>query len=138
MTKANPKWPKRLVVVRHGQSELNTVLDLEQADLETALERIRNIRDVDIKLTGIGLWQAQETGKSFSKQPKFDICFSSPYTRTLETAGGIVSTIGYDLKIYKDNRLREKEFGKLHGLTKAQIEARYPDETESRRREGKY
>ncbi len=136
MTK--PKWPKRLVVVRHGQSELNTVLDLEQDDLETALEKIRNIRDIDITLTKTGIWQAEMTGEYLGKLPKFDICFSSPYMRTLQTAGGITTTIGYNLKVYVDNRLREKEFGKLHGLTKQQIQQKYPDEHECRKREGKY
>jgi broad specificity phosphatase PhoE len=135
---AQPKWPKRLVVVRHGQSEQNITMDILDADLKQSLERLRNIRDADIALTGIGVWQAEETGKYLSKTPKFDICFSSPYMRTLQTAGGIISKIGYNLQVYKDNRLREKEFGRLHALTTDQIKEKYPDEYFDRKRDGKY
>jgi broad specificity phosphatase PhoE len=133
-----PKWPKRLVVVRHGQSELNEIQDLLQADLEIALERMRQIRDVDIKLTDAGVWQAQKTGEYLAKTPKFDICFSSPYQRTLQTAGGIISKIGYDLKVYTDNRIREKEFGRMHAVSQEEIMQKYPDEYECRKRDGKY
>jgi len=132
------KWPKRLVVVRHGQSEQNITPDLLDADLKQSLERLRNIRDADIALTDIGVWQAEKTGEYLAKQPKFDICFSSPYQRTLQTAGGIISKIGYDLRVYKDNRLREKEFGRLHALTTDMIKEKYPDEYFDRKRDGKY
>jgi broad specificity phosphatase PhoE len=138
MAKIQPKWPKRLTIVRHGQSEQNITPDLFDADLVQYLERLRKIRDADIALTEIGVWQAEKTGEHLAKQPKFDICFSSPYMRTLQTAGGIVSKIGYDLKVYKDNRLREKEFGRLHALTTEMIQEKYPDEYFDRKRDGKY
>lgn len=135
---STPKWPKRLVVVRHGQSALNVAKDLEDADVEEALKARRSIRDVDIDLTEIGEWQAEETGKFFDGSDPFDICFSSPYKRTKRTAEGIVSKLSSKPRIYVDNRIREKEFGVLHGYTSGQIRDLFPHEFESRARDGKY
>lgn len=134
----NLKWPSRLVIVRHGQSEQNAALDLLEGDLEKTLREQKEIRDADIKLTDLGIWQAKKTGKFLRKNSKFDICFCSPYERTLQTAEGIISGLNYKLKIYKDNRLREKEFGRLHGFTTEEIKEQYPEEFRIRERDGKY
>jgi broad specificity phosphatase PhoE len=132
-----PKWPKLLVVVRHGQSEQNAAIDLLEKDLKETLEKFAKIRDMDIALTSKGIQQALETGK-YLAQYEFDICFSSPYKRTMQTAQAIVSKFDYDIRIFQDNRLREKEFGRLHGLTTADIKKIYPREYEDRKRDGKY
>ncbi|MFP4111551.1 MAG: histidine phosphatase family protein [Candidatus Woesearchaeota archaeon] len=132
------KWPRRLVIVRHGQSEQNAALDLMDDNLEEKLKRQKTIRDADIELTEKGIKQAQDTGRYLSHTEPFDICFSSPYRRVLQTAENIISNIGYILSLYKDNRLREKEFGRLHGYTKEEIKERYPEEFEDRIRDGKY
>lgn len=136
MTK--PKWPKLLVIVRHGESQHNLAEDLLQKGVGELIKKQQTIRDADIPLTKKGESQAQKTGKYLSKKPKFDICFSSPYKRTLQTSEGIISSLGYDLKIYKDNRLREKEFGRLHGMSTEDIKEKYPEEFEDRKRDGKY
>jgi broad specificity phosphatase PhoE len=135
---ANLKWPRRLVIVRHGQSEQNVALDLLEVGLEGLLEQQKKIRDADIGLTEIGLWQARQTGLNLAQIEPFDICFSSPYKRTLQTSEQIISGLGYDLKIFKDNRLREKEFGRLHGFCTEEIRNLYPEEFEDRKRDGKY
>jgi len=132
------KWPTRLVIVRHGQSEQNVALDLLEDNLEELLAEQKKIKDADICLTDIGLQQAEETGKYLNQTEPFDICFSSPYKRTVQTAENIVSQLGYDLRIFKDNRLREKEFGRLHGFKTEEIKALYPEEFEDRERDGKY
>ncbi len=132
-----PKWPRSLVIVRHGQSALNVAKDLEDENLEEALKKLRSVRDVDIELTQRGHWQAHETGKFLQGEP-FDICFASPYTRTIQTAEDIVSKLQHQPRIYTDNRIREKEFGVLHGYTTGQIRTLFPFEFESREREGKY
>ncbi len=98
----------------------------------------KKIRDADILLTDEGISQAQETGEYLSKGEKFDICFSSPYMRTLQTAENITSKLPYKVKIFKDNRLREKEFGRLHGYKTEEIKEKYPEEFEDRERDGKY
>lgn len=132
------KWPKRLVIVRHGQSEQNVALDLLEENLEEMLEQQKEIRDADVKLTDTGIWQAEQTGIYLNSTDRFDICFSSPYLRTLQTAEAIISQLDYDLAIYKDNRLREKEFGKLHGYKPDEIRELFPDEFHDRERDGKY
>jgi len=132
------KWPLELVVVRHGQSEHNAILDLEQESLEKELERMKITRDADIHLTDLGWRQAEQTGLYLAKRKPFDICLSSPYTRTDETAQGIISGLGYDLDIHFDDRLREKEFGIFHALTIEEMKENYPDWIATRHREGKY
>jgi 2,3-bisphosphoglycerate-dependent phosphoglycerate mutase len=129
------KWPKRIVVVRHGQSEQNVALDLLDDEL---LVKQKSTRDADVNLTELGILQAQQTGKFLSKTEPFDICFSSPYNRTMQTAEKIAENIGYTLKIRKDERLIEKEFGALHGHSREEIEKIFPGEFERRKLEGKY
>ena len=135
---ADPKWPSRLVVVRHGQSELNVAKDLFDDGLPETLQKLADVRDVDINLTETGIQQAEQTGDYLAGSPQFDICFSSPYRRALMTADIIASRLPYSLTIYKDNRIREKEFGVLHGLTTDDIEHQFPHEYRARKREGKY
>ena len=133
-----PKWPKRLVIVRHGQSEQNAALDLLEKGLDKTLKRLRQTSDYDIALTDQGIFQAQQTGEYLASSPQFDVCFSSPYKRAMQTAEAIVSRLSPSLRFYIDERLREKEFGKLHGLTTEEIKAKYPEEYADRKRDGKY
>lgn len=132
------KWPSQLVIIRHGQSEQNVVLDLLEEDLEQKLAEQKLIRDADVNLTEYGKWQAQETGLYLAQQEPFDICFSSPYERTLQTTEAIISQLGYKLRVFKDNRLREKEFGRLHGYKTSEIQEVFPEEFADRKRDGKY
>lgn len=132
------KWPRRLTIIRHGESEQNLAFDLFQEDLDGVLAEQKKIRDADIKLTEKGFWQAQETGKYLNTTAPFDVCFVSPYRRTLQTSQEIIRQLDYDLTVYNDFRLREKEFGRLHGFTTKEIKAKYPDEYEDRERDGKF
>jgi broad specificity phosphatase PhoE len=134
----NVKWPNKLVIVRHGQSEQNVALDLLEDNIDELLAQQKQIRDADIKLTSTGISQAQKTGLYLANYKQFDICFSSPYRRTLETSNEIINKLGYNLKIFKENRLREKEFGRLHGYKTEEIRNLYPEEFEDRERDGKY
>ena len=47
----------------------------------------------------------------------------SIYHRAVNTAELIAKELPYKLKIYKDNWLREKEFGRLHGLNEKTVSA---------------
>ena len=132
------KWPRRLVIVRHGESEQNVAIDLFEKNLPATLEKLKNKKDPDIVLTNKGISQAKKTGAYLSKTEKFDICFCSPYKRSLQTAKAIISKLKYRLKIYEDVRLREKEFGRLHGLSVKDIKRDYPEEYEDRNRDGVY
>jgi broad specificity phosphatase PhoE len=69
---------------------------------------------------------------------RFDICFASPYDRCKKTADEIVRQLPYPLKVYSDNLLREKEFGRAHGLQANHIRERFPGEFVTRERDGKY
>ncbi len=130
------EWPARIVLVRHGQSEQNVAIDLlDDLDL---IAKMKYIRDADIALTEYGIWQAEQTGLFLKETEKFDLCFSSPYKRTMQTAEKIISKIGYGLEIFEDDDLREKEFGRLHGFTTEEIREKYPEEFHDRERDGKY
>ncbi|KAF2077710.1 hypothetical protein CYY_000957 [Polysphondylium violaceum] len=124
-----PKWPVRMVIVRHGQSMQNAALDQGQE---------MSVRDADIQLTEIGVWQAIQCGKYLAQTGKFDIVFASPYLRTRETALHILSQFDYKPKLWIESTLREREFGIVHGLTEAIIKERYPNEYMVRNRDGKY
>lgn len=136
----NFKWPKNLIVVRHGESESNVALDLLQPNLDQILiDQQKKTRDADVKLTDRGILQAKQAGIYLAKEEEpFHVCFSSPYERAIQTAHHIIFQLGYKVPIYVDNRLREKEFGKLHGLTTSEIKEKFPEEFLDRQRDGKY
>lgn len=133
------RWPHVLWVVRHGQSAGNVARDLATA---RGLPRIAlEHRDVDVPLSDLGREQARALGHWFSRsheQP--DVMLASPYVRAVQTAelfreaGGCAP----EERICVDERLREKEFGILDGLTTRGIHEMAPDQAEFRRRLGKF
>jgi len=136
-----PRWPSVLWVVRHGQSAGNVARD---AAHEAGLHRIAlTHRDVDVPLSDLGRDQARALGHWFAngeEDGRPEIMLSSPYVRSVETAqlfrgaGGCAP----DEKICLDERLREKEFGILDGLTTGGIHEFQPDQAEFRRLLGKF
>ena len=138
--KNKSKWPKKIVIIRHGESELNVALDSLQEDLDKeVMEKLSNIRDADILLTKKGKWQSKQTGLFLKKnKEKFDVCFCSPYKRTIQTANEIISTFVPNLQILPDIRLREKEFGRLHCITKKTIKEKFPEEHRALKLEGQF
>jgi ribonuclease H / adenosylcobalamin/alpha-ribazole phosphatase len=135
------RWPERLWIVRHGQSAGNVARD--EADA-AKLERIAlTSRDVDVPLSALGREQATALGGWFARQDECDrpnVMLASPYVRAMETArlfrgaGGLCG----DGPICVDERLREKEFGILDGLTRFGIEAHHPDQAAFRSALGKF
>ncbi|NNM76015.1 histidine phosphatase family protein [Sphingomonas sp. ID1715] len=133
------RWPSILWLVRHGQSAGNVARD---AAHEQGLVRITLTgRDVDVPLSPLGEDQARALGAWFAAggdQP--DVLLSSSYVRAQQTAalfrdaGGCAA----DIPICVDERLREKEFGILDGLTTPGVAATYPDQAEFRRILGKF
>lgn len=138
---ANGHWPRRLWVVRHGQSAGNVARDLAHAE---GLARIPlELRDVDVPLSPLGEDQARALGHWFAQghgNGRPDVILCSPYVRARETsrlfrdAGGAAP----DEPICSDERLREKEFGILDGLTTAGIHAEEPQQAEFRKLLGKF
>jgi ribonuclease H / adenosylcobalamin/alpha-ribazole phosphatase len=134
-----PRWPSVLWVVRHGQSAGNVARD---AAHDAGLERIAlDHRDVDVPLSARGREQSEALGRYFALRPERpDIILSSPYVRALQTAelfrqaGGCCA----DLAICNDERLREKEFGILDGLTTTGIKSIHPEQAAFRANLGKF
>ena len=136
-----PRWPSVLWVVRHGQSAGNVARD---AATEAGLPRIPlDHRDVDVPLSDLGRQQAAALGKWFAtgvEDGRPEVMLASPYVRAMQTAkifrenGGCPA----DEKICCDERLREKEFGILDGLTTTGIAQLMPDQMEFRRVLGKF
>lgn len=135
------RWPSVLWVVRHGQSAGNVARDLATAE---GLERINlDHRDVDVPLSALGYDQARALGRWFSEfheDGRPEVMLTSPYVRALQTAQTFREAGGClpDEKICLDERLREKEFGILDGLTTAGIRALQPEQAAFRKVLGKF
>lgn len=133
------RWPQTLWIVRHGQSAGNVARDL--AD-QAGHERIDiTDRDVDVPLSPLGEAQSAALGRWFADRPvRPDAVLASPYLRARHTAELIREAGGVpaDLPVCSDERLREKEFGILDGLTTAGITASFPEQREFRRLLGKF
>lgn len=94
----------RVFLVRHGQTEYN-----EQGIVQGNLP---------VPLSKKGEFQCHEI-KEKLKDIKFDICFSSPILRAMESAMIIVGDRVY---IEKNDLLREREIEILQGRSKKDIE----------------
>lgn len=132
-------WPEYLWVIRHGQSEGNVARDA--AD-QAGLARIAiSGRDVDVPLSQLGERQAQVLGHHFAQEAmRPDVLLSSPYLRALQTARCFRDAGGADPdeNICMDERLREKEFGILDGLTSKGITSHLPEQAQFRLMLGKF
>ena len=133
------RWPSQLWVVRHGQSAGNVARDAADA---VGAHRIElSGRDVDVPLSAMGEEQARGLGAWFARageQP--EVVLVSPYLRARQTAQLFKAEGGCpdDVALCVDERLREKEFGILDGLTTAGVKAFQPDQAEFRRVLGKF
>jgi len=133
------RWPSVLWIVRHGQSAGNVARDLAQ---ETGAIRIElHERDVDVPLSGLGREQAVSLGKWFAAQREQpEVLLTSPYVRARQTAEIFRESGGCapDEPVCVDERLREKEFGILDGLTTDGVAQLQPEQAEFRRLLGKF
>lgn len=136
------RWPERLWIVRHGESAGNVARD---AALSAGLARIDIAeRDVDVPLSPLGEEQSQALARWFAglggdRCP--DVVLVSPYRRARRTADLIRDGGGVEPArdgFVTDERLREKEFGILDGLTRHGITAQHPEQAEFRRILGKF
>src|SRR3954465_3205333 len=127
--------PARLDLIRHGESAGNVANDqaharrLEMLDLAT--------RDMDVPLSPRGEEQAVALGRWFAGQHP-DLIAASPYRRAVSTAPIALDDAGRDDRVRLDERLREREFGILDRLTRAGIEARFPEQAAARAFLGKF
>jgi probable phosphoglycerate mutase len=108
--KCGESMPTRVYVVRHGETEWNS-LGRQQGHL-------------DSPLTEQGIRQAHLLAKALAKK-KIDILYSSDMGRAVQTAEIIADMLS--LPVHTDSRLRERNLGILQGLTKVEFEERYPE-----------
>ena len=133
------RWPSVLWIVRHGQSAGNVARDAADAAGATRIDL--KGRDVDVPLSALGEQQADALGRWFAgghEDGRPEVLLASPYVRAIQTATRFRAAGGCDddEPICIDERLREKEFGVLDGLTVAGIAANFPDQMEFRRDAG--
>ena len=101
----------RIFLVRHGA----TVLSAE--------DRFAGATDVD--LSDEGRSQARRLGERLASEPIAAV-YASPMKRTRETASLIAAS--HDKEINTKDGLREIDHGRWEQMTRAEVEAKYPDE----------
>ena len=103
--------PRRLVLVRHGQSAWNAQRRIQGQSGEGLTELGRAQAD------GTAAWVA-------STHPDAAVVVSD-LQRCLETVAPIAATLGAE--VVEDPQVRERSFGRWEGLTLDQVEAQDPD-----------
>lgn len=99
-----------IYLFRHGQTEYN------KKHIFTGWS--------DSKLTLLGIKQAKELGKMLSKK-KIDVAFSSSLNRSKVTLKYVLKYHPECKKIIVDDRIRERNYGKLNGLYHEDIIKKY-------------
>ncbi|WP_426956655.1 histidine phosphatase family protein [Muricoccus radiodurans] len=136
------RWPDTLWIVRHGESAGNVARDAAQR--AKAARIALDGRDVDVPLSELGKEQSCALGRWFADMPAEDrpeVVLCSPYRRAQQTAHHIHECGGLPVApedFIVDERLREKEFGIIDGLTTLGIREIMPDQAEFRRILGKF
>ena len=100
-----------LHLVRHGQSDWN------------AANRFQG--HVDRPLTDLGRTQAEALARELASTALEGI-YSSPLRRALDTATAVAA--GRDLEVVAHDGLREVDVGSWAGLTRVEVEERFPAE----------
>jgi broad specificity phosphatase PhoE len=109
----------RLIAVRHGETEWN--------------QELREMGHLDSPLTPRGIEQAQALGRRLDKLG-FDVLYSSDLGRAIHTAEIIGAICRKPVHLNSD--LRERHMGVFQGLTREEINERYPDQMAAYERTG--
>lgn len=111
----------QVFLARHGQTEWN---------------RARRVQGrLDSPLTELGEWQARWLARTIARLPGIDGVFSSPLGRAMSTAAFYAEALGAQVTVIED--LTEVHHGAWGGLTRSEIETRFPGMNE-RRQQNKY
>lgn len=135
----NINYPTELVLIRHGQSELNVrrAIAIHSGDATDRLAE--GLRDIDVTMTEEGFTQARQTGKALAQRAeRFDVAFVSPHLRTRQTLDTIKDELGYDIHTNYEDRIREKEFGIISQYTNQGIQKHFPHEASRLELDGAY
>jgi len=138
---SDPKrLPASLLIIRHGESAGNVARDaaMRAGALDIAIEG----RDVDVPLSELGEAQSRALGQYLAAPDRrANVILSSPYRRSQDTARILMDAhaVADDVdRVLLDERLREKEFGIIDGLTRQGIEQQHPDQAHFRSIVGKF
>src|SRR5687767_11525035 len=101
------RHPRRLDLIRHGESAGNVAVDAARADGLEVLDL--ETRDMDTPLSDRGRAQARALG-SWVQGVEPDLIVTSPYRRAVDTVGLALEAAGSSCRIGCDERLREREF----------------------------
>jgi broad specificity phosphatase PhoE len=107
----------RLLLVRHGQSTWNA--------------ESRWQGQADPPLSDLGEQQAVAAAERLATGNTIASIWSSDLARAIRSAELIADQLAIDVRV--DGRLRERDAGEWTGLTRAEIEARYPGDLQARR-----
>jgi broad specificity phosphatase PhoE len=130
---------KELLLVRHGES----VGNVAAAAAHSSGDHLIDVpaRDADVTLSALGRQQAEAVGAALEALPRDQrpqALAVSTYERARETALLASRRSGLELPALVDERLRDRELGVLDRLTFEGVQARYPEEAERRRWQGKF
>lgn len=103
--------PTRVFVLRHGRTAWN------------AEQRLQG--QLDVALDDTGRWQAGQLARALAGETLAAI-YSSDLQRARDTAQALAGLTG--LPLATDAGLRERGFGRLEGLTYAEVETHWPDD----------
>jgi probable phosphoglycerate mutase len=107
----------RIVAVRHGETDWNVGTRIQG--------------QLDIGLNDNGRWQARRLAWALADE-RLDAVYASDLARAHDTASAIAVPAG--LAVRRDAGLRERGFGCFEGLSYAEIEQRFPLESQRWRR----
>lgn len=109
----NMKEVKRIVMVRHGESQWN---------LENRFTGWQNVN-----LSEKGIKESLDAGIRLKEQGfKFDLCFTSVLKRAINCYNYIAESMDiHHIPVYKSYRLNERQYGGLEGLNKAETAAKH-------------
>lgn len=107
---------KKLVLIRHGESEWN------KANLFTGWS--------DVELSEKGIEEAKEGGKILKEEGyDFDVCYTSYLKRAIHTLQYVLDEMDLNwLPVIKTWKLNERHYGALQGLNKAETAEKYGEE----------
>lgn len=107
---------KKLVLIRHGESEWN------KANLFTGWS--------DVELSEKGIKEAKEGGRILKEEGyDFDICYTSYLKRAIHTLQYVLDVMDLNwLPVIKTWKLNERHYGALQGLNKMETAEKYGEE----------
>lgn len=105
----NPSAKVTLLLVRHAETTYSSQ------------NRIQG--QLDVPLSDFGREQAEALRRRLEEMP-IDVCYSSDLRRAVESAELILK--GRDVPFITTPNLRERHYGEWQGLTRAEVESRYP------------